>query len=67
MDEGALLVRNLRDAGCSEAEIRRFPVLAPAEQARFLAGRRTALLSELHACQSRIDSLDYLLYVMKKK
>lgn len=67
MDERALLARNLRDAGCTEADIRRFPALAPEEQVRFLARQRAALLSELHASQSRIDSLDYLLYSMKKK
>ena len=67
MDERTLLARNLRDAGCSEADIRRFPLLSPEEQVRFLARQRSALLSELHASQSRIDSLDYLLYSMKKK
>lgn len=66
MDPGALLARNLRDAGCTEEEIRRFPALPPEEQLRFLTRQRAALLAALHASQERIDCLDYLLYAMKK-
>lgn len=67
MDPGELLARNLRDAGCTEAEIRRFPALSPGEQLRFLTRQRAVLLAALHESQARIDCLDYLMYAMKKK
>lgn len=62
-----LLARNLRDAGCTEAEVLRFPALPPREQIRFLSRRREALLAALHEAQARIDCLDYLMYRMKQK
>ena len=61
------IVQNLRDAGCTEAEILRFPALPPREQLRFLSRQRNALLAALHEAQSRIDCLDYLMYRMKQK
>lgn len=61
-----LLARNLRDAGCTEADILRFPDLPPQEQLRFLSRQRDVLLAALHEAQSRIDCLDYLLYRMKQ-
>lgn len=67
MTAGELLARNLRDAGCTEAEILRFPALPPREQLRFLSRQRNALLAALHEAQSRIDCLDYLMYRMKQK
>ncbi len=67
MTEDELLARNLRDAGCTEAEVLLFPALPPREQLRFLSRRRNALLAALHEAQARIDCLDYLMYRMKQK
>lgn len=66
MTADILLARNLRDAGCTEADILRFPDLPPQEQLRFLSRQRDVLLAALHEAQSRIDCLDYLLYRMKQ-
>lgn len=66
MTADILLARNLRDAGCTEADILRFPALPPQEQLRFLSRQRDVLLAALHEAQSRIDCLDYLLYRMKQ-
>lgn len=67
LTEDWLLARNLRDAGCTEAEIRQFPHLSPPEARRFLARKRSELLRELHASQERIDCLDYLVYSMREE
>lgn len=67
MAADVLLARNLRDAGCTETDILRFPALPPQEQLRFLACRRDALLAALHEAQARIDCLDYLMYRLKQK
>ena len=66
-----LLIRNLKDAGCSEADIQRFLKLGRAgrrqEQLRLLATHRASLLDQLHASQRRIDCLDYLVYQMSSR
>ncbi len=67
LSEERLLERNLRDAGCTDADIRRFSALTPADRRLFLARKRSALLEELHEQQARIDCLDYLVYSMNKK
>ena len=66
-----LLIRNLKDAGCSEADIQRFLKLGQAgrrrDQPQILATRRAALLEQLHASQRQIDCLDYLVYQMSSR
>lgn len=63
----------LRDAGCDEALIQRFTALEEhggketicTEQIRLLCGYRCGLMTELHACQKKLDCLDYLLYALR--
>lgn len=66
-----LLIRNLKDAGCSEADIQRFLKLGQAgrrrDQLQILATHRAALLEQLHASQRQIDCLDYLVYQMSSR
>ena len=66
-----LLIRNLKDAGCSEADIQRFLKLGQAGRRRdhlqILATHRAALLEQLHASQRQIDCLDYLVYQMSSR
>ena len=63
-----LLIRNLKDAGCGEADIQRFLQLGQEgkqrEQLRLLAMHRATLLDQLHVSQRQIDCLDYLVYQM---
>lgn len=65
------LLRNLKDAGCSESTIQKYFILekqgAYQEQYRLLSLHRASLLHQLHLNQDCIDCLDYLLYTMKKK
>lgn len=63
----------LRDAGCDEELIRRFMALEDrggketvcAEQIRLLCGYRCGLMEALHACQKKVDCLDFLLYRLR--
>lgn len=70
-DELPGLLRNLEDAGCDETLIREFMQCNKekdsSRQARLLKTHRRNLLSRLHACQSQIDCLDYLLYQIQKE
>ena len=63
-----LLIRNLKDAGCTERDIQRFLQLEQEgkqrEQLRLLTAHRAALLDRLHASQRQIDCLDYLVFQM---
>ena len=63
-----LLIRNLKDAGCEEADIQRFLQLGQEgrqrEQLRLLAMHRATLLDQIHVSQRQIDCLDYLVYQM---
>ena len=63
-----LLIRNLKDAGCKEADIQRFLQLGKEgkqrEQLRLLTMHRATLLDQLHVSQRQIDCLDYLVYQM---
>lgn len=65
------LRRNLADAGCDAAFIRRFLELEEGqrrkEQYRLLSRHRAALLEELHQEQYKIDCLDYLVYTMQRE
>ena len=62
------LIRNLKDAGCSEADIQRFLKLRQEgrrrEQLRLLTTHRASLLDQLHVSQRQIDCLDYLVFQM---
>ncbi len=65
------LLENLRDAGCTEAEIRAF--LAALDGGRkqealaVLAGHRQALLRQFHRCSDCIGCLDYLVMQIQKE
>ena len=62
-----LLLRNLKDAGCTK-DIQEFFRLGQEgrqqEQLRLLATHRATLLDRLHVSQRQIDCLDYLVYQM---
>lgn len=62
----------LKDAGCDAETIRRFCALeespgsqARKQQAQLLRARRRELLAQMHACQERLDCLDYALYRLR--
>lgn len=65
------LIRNLKDAGCSEPDIQRFLKLGQEgrqrEQLRMLAMHRATLLDQLHVSQRQIDCLDYLVFQMNTR
>lgn len=69
LTEEQLLLRNLKDAGCSEADIERYFKLRvegkELEQSRFLSALRVKLLDQIHESQEKLDCLDYLIYSMK--
>lgn len=69
MNKKQLLLRNLKDAGCSQKLIERFLELEQMgrkqEQLHLLFMYRADLLEQLHASQSRLDCLDYLVYEIK--
>ena len=69
LTEEQLLLRNLKDAGCSEADIERYLKLRAEgkelEQSRFLSAHRVKLLEQIHESQEKLDCLDYLIYSMK--
>ena len=71
LTEEQLLLRNLKDAGCSEADIERYFKLRAEgrelEQSRFLAAHRVKLLAQIHESQEKLDCLDYLIYSMKNR
>ena len=64
------LIRNLKDASCDEKFIETFlkyyEVNDIDAQIRLLKCHRCTLLEKLHEKQKQIDSLDYLLYTLKK-
>ena len=66
-----LLIRNLKDAGCSETDVQRFLKLGQEgrrrDQLRLLATHRASLLDQLHVSQRQIDCLDYLVYQMSSR
>lgn len=70
LDERFILLRNLKDAGCDETLIQEFlqcdDEKNSSRQVRLLKTHRRDLLSNLHVCQSQIDSLDYLLHQIQK-
>lgn len=66
-----LLLRNLKDAGCSTAAAEQF--LAYEREAKFnrerrlLLRQREVLLQKIHENQVRIDCLDFLLHSVEQK
>lgn len=71
MPEDERLLRNLNDAGCDKATIKKYLQLQKEgkrqEQLRLLSMQRASLLDQVHVSQHMIDCLDYLLYEMKKE
>ena len=59
LTEEQLLLRNLKDAGCSEADIERYLKLRAEgkalEQSRFLSAHRVKLLEQIHESQEKLD------------
>lgn len=64
------LLRNLKDAGCSQRTIERFlksfSLNQILEQKSILAAQRKKLLDNVHKAQQRLDCLDYLLFQLNK-
>lgn len=71
LTEEQLLLRNLKDAGCSEVDIERyFKLRAEGRvlgQSRFLSAHRVKLLDQIHEIQEKLDCLDYLIYDTKNR
>lgn len=70
MTEEEKLLRNLKDAGCDETTIKKCLQLQKEEkwqeQYRILSMHRVSLLDRMHVNQQMIDSLDFLIYALKK-
>ena len=64
------LIRNLRDAGCTQAFIAQFLEIHSdtdaVNQKRLLMAQRNLLLENLRRAQNRLDCLNYLLFQLKK-
>ena len=71
MPEQEKLYRNLKDAGCDEAFIKRYLQLQKEggrqQQYQLLSMHRMSLLNQVHVSQQMIDCLDFLIYAMKKQ
>jgi len=69
-DARAILLDNLRDAGCDEGLIRRFLALMADGREKaalaLLVPHRRTLLDRCHEDQRRLDCLDHLIYRMEK-
>lgn len=62
------LVRHLKDVGCASDAIGRFTARAKGnERLKFLAEHRERLLRKIHADQKKPDTLDFLIFAMKRK
>ena len=70
-EQCSLAAENLLDAGCSQDFIEQFLKLVEQgeREAQFalLAKHRALLLDHIHENQKKVDSLDYLIYTMKKQ
>ncbi len=68
--EKALLLRNLKDAGCDGPLIKKYLQLQTEEkqqaQLKLLYLHRASLLDQVHSGQRMIDCLDYLIFTLKK-
>ncbi len=69
-DSKEAVIRNLKDAGCSQDTINRFMESlkngTPEEQLQILSQHRSKLLDKVHIEQKRIDCLDYLVYQIER-
>lgn len=65
------MIRNLRDAGCDEGQIRCFLQFLDdgrrREALQLLGKHRQVLLDRCHEEEYKIDCLDYLTYQMEQK
>lgn len=65
------IVQNLKDAGCSEKLINEYLEYAQKMQYKqqlcLLSRYRKKLLECMHVCQRKLDCLDYLIFMLKKK
>ena len=65
------IIQNLKDAGCDEDTIRTF--LEDLQRGKRVTGiqllekHRCSLVDHLHQDQKQIDSLDYLLFIMRSE
>lgn len=70
MKETAMVVQNLKDAGCNGDTVKLFMELAEAGEKRgqfkLLEKHRSDLLDQIHKSEKQIDCLDYLIYQMRK-
>ena len=70
LTEEQILLRNLKDAGCSERDMEYyFKLRAEGKEQElfcFLSAHRLKLLDQVHESQEKLDCLDYLIYSMKK-
>ncbi len=66
-----LLLRNLKDAGCSSAMAEQFLAYERGEKRRaqrqLLLRQKNSLLRIVHENQKRIDCLDFLLYSVEQQ
>lgn len=64
------VIQNLKDAGCSQAQIQKFVKCledeSKKEQLAFLDGHRNDLLDRVHSDEKRIECLDYLIYQIEQ-
>lgn len=65
------IIQNLKDAGCEDDAIQcfmeKFQSGKQTQGIQLLQKHRCNLLDNLHKEQSRIDCLDYLLFMIKKQ
>lgn len=70
MENTAMVIQNLKDAGCDTDTVKTFMELADSgeqkKQIQLLEKHRRVLLYEIHKNEKQIDCLDYLLYQMRK-
>lgn len=66
MDKKELLLQNLRDAGCNEAQVQSCMLQMQNWRTRdllpFLVKHKNDLMREIHSRQKEVDCVDYLLY-----
>ena len=69
-DHRALLLQNLKDAGCDNETIQsclsQFMRNDSAGMLRILSQHRHNLLDTAHTCQKEIDCLDYLMFQLEQ-
>lgn len=70
-EDKASVVQNLKDAGCNEKLIEEYLDYDEKSQHKqqicLLSRYRKKLLECIHVCQRKLDCLDYLIFMLKKK